>query len=120
MLDGDYYPLTPYSLAHDQWIAWQFNRPETGDGVVQALRRPDSDEATQTYRLRGLDPAAVYEVMNFDADGSTKALGADLMEKGLPVEIKAQPGAAVIVYRRQGEGRHRRPDPAGTVEQDRR
>ena len=25
---GDYYPLTPYSLGGDRWIAWQFNCPE--------------------------------------------------------------------------------------------
>lgn len=26
MLFGDYYPLTPYSLSEDAWIAWQFDR----------------------------------------------------------------------------------------------
>jgi alpha-galactosidase len=100
MLEGDYYPLTPYSLAHDQWIAWQFHRPEEGDGVVQAFRRKDCGEMAQIYRLRGLDPAAVYDVTNFDVEGSMKALGADLMEKGMPVEINDQPGAAVIMYRK--------------------
>jgi alpha-galactosidase len=101
MLEGDYYPLTPYNLALDQWIAWQFSRPETGDGVVQAFRRKDCGEAAQTYRLRGLDPAAMYEITNFDVDGSTKVSGKDLMEKGLTVEINNKPGAAVIVYRRK-------------------
>ncbi len=103
MLDGDYYPLTPYSLAHDQWIAWQFNRPEQCDGVVQAFRRPACAEASQTYRLRGLDPGAVYELENFDADGSAKMRGSDLMEKGLTVEISDTPGAAVILYRRNSQ-----------------
>ncbi len=103
MLEGDYYPLTPYSLAHDRWIAWQFNRPESGDGVVQAFRRPQCAESAQTYRLRGLDPAALYEVTNFDVEGVTQVSGTDLMEKGLTVEIKDKPGAAVIVYRQQEE-----------------
>ncbi len=103
VLEGDYYPLTPYSRASSEWMAWQFNRPESGDGVVQAFRRKDCVEAAQTYRLRGLDPAAMYKITNFDEEGSTKALGADLMEKGLPVEIKDKPGAAVITYRRQTE-----------------
>jgi alpha-galactosidase len=101
MLEGDYYPLTPYSLKSDRWIAWQFNRPEQGEGVVQAFRRKDCAEAAQTYRLRGLDPAALYEVTNFDVNGSTTMSGQDLMEKGLTVEIKDKPGAAVIVYRRK-------------------
>ena len=36
---GDYYPLTPYSLGEDCWIAWQFDRPEQGEGMIQAFRR---------------------------------------------------------------------------------
>ena len=36
---GDYYPLTPYSLANDAWIGWQFDRPEEGDGMIQVFRR---------------------------------------------------------------------------------
>jgi alpha-galactosidase len=97
---GDYYPLTPYSLKLDQWIAWQFNRPEQGDGVVQTFRRDQCETGTQTYRLRGLDPSATYELTNFDVPGTSVASGKELMEKGLPVEIKDKPGAAVIVYRR--------------------
>jgi alpha-galactosidase len=100
MLEGDYYPLSAYSLAHNQWIAWQFNRPEEGDGVVQAFRRTDCGEATQTYRLRGLDPAAVYDVTNFDSEAAAAMSGKDLMEKGLTVEINDTPGAAVMLYTR--------------------
>ena len=97
---GDYFPLTPYNLQLDQWIAWQFDRPEVGSGVVQAFRRNASQEASKTFRLDGLDPAAQYEITNFDVEGSTKASGNELMEKGLTVEIKEKPGAAVIVYQR--------------------
>jgi alpha-galactosidase len=39
MLYGDYYPLTPYNRQTDQWIAWQFNQPDQGDGMIQAFRR---------------------------------------------------------------------------------
>ena len=99
MLLGDYYPQTPYSLKSDQWIGWQFNRPEQGDGVVQAFRRAHCAEQIKTFRLRGLDPAADYEVTSFDAEGSTTVSGKELMEKGLAVEIKDKPGAAVTVYR---------------------
>lgn len=105
---GDYYPLTDHSLKPDQWIAWQFDRPESGDGMVQVFRRDQCETGAQTYRLRGLDPAAMYEVINFDVEGTTKVSGGstplttgkDLMEKGLTVEIAEKPGAAVIVYRR--------------------
>jgi len=104
MLEGDYYPLTPYSLASDQWIAWQFNRPGEGDGVVQAFRRAEAPSVRADFRLRGLDPAAMYEVTNFDVQGSTKTLGKDLMDNGLPVELKDRPGSAVIVYKTAPSG----------------
>lgn len=97
---GDYYPMTAYSLAANQWIAWQFNRPEEGDGMVQAFRRPACAEPSQTYRLRGLDPAAMYEVTNFDVKAAARVSGADMIEKGLTIKIKDRPGAAMIVYQR--------------------
>ena len=100
VLEGDYYPLTPYSRESSDWIAWQFNRPEQGDGVVQAFRRRESPYVCAAFRLRGLDPKAMYDVTNFDVAGSTKVSGKDLMEKGLTVEIADKPGAAVIVYKR--------------------
>jgi alpha-galactosidase len=95
---GDYFPLTPYSLQLEQWIAWQFHRQELGGGLVQAFRRNASQMASMTFRLNGLDPAAQYEITNFDAEGPAKASGKELMEKGLTVEIEDKPGAAVIVY----------------------
>jgi alpha-galactosidase len=105
VLEGDFYPLTPYSRASSDWIAWQFDLPEEGGGVVQAFRRAESPDVLAEFRLRGLDPAATYEVTNFDVEGSTMAFGAKLMEKGLTVEIKDKPGAAVILYQRQEDGR---------------
>jgi alpha-galactosidase len=106
---GDYYPLTPYSIAADQWIAWQFDRPEQGDGVIEAFRRDKCEEGTKTFRLRGLDPAAQYELTNFDVEGTTRVSGKELMDKGLTVAIKDQPGAAVIAYRMVGRQTGTRP-----------
>ena len=72
-------------------MAWQYDRPDAGEGMVQAFRRPDNSDTTKHFRLSGLDPAAQYEITNFDVEGSTKASGQDLMENGLTVEIKDQP-----------------------------
>ena len=95
----DYYPLTDYSTAQDSWMAWQFDRPEQGDGLVQAFRRDKCDEPVKTFSLRGLNPSAQYEVTNVDVQGSTKVTGRELIEKGLRVEIKGKPGAALITYK---------------------
>lgn len=96
---GDYYPLTPYSLELDEWIAWQFNRPEQGDALIQAFRRDICVESTMTFHLNGLNPAMQYEVTNLDAEGSVKISGKDLMEKGMTIEIKDKPGSALITLK---------------------
>jgi alpha-galactosidase len=95
---ADYYPLTPYSRELGCWIAWQFNRPEQGDGVVQAFRRPQSAEEVVRYKLRGLDPQARYAVTDLDTGQVQMLTGRELMVDGLPVAIPTQPGASVLIY----------------------
>jgi alpha-galactosidase len=95
---GDYYPLTPYSLRKDEWIAWQFDRPEYGDGVVQAFRRDMSRETSKRFRLSGIDTAARYKVTDLDAATPWTVSGRELLEKGVPVVLQARPGAAVLTY----------------------
>jgi alpha-galactosidase len=97
---GDYYPLTPYSLDTNVWMAWQFDRPEAGTGVVQAFRRDTSTVGSMRFKLRGLDAAARYELNNFDVTGSTRAVGHELMTRGLSVRLASAPGAATITYKR--------------------
>jgi len=103
MLSGDYYPLTPYSLAADTWIAWQFDRPDTGDGCVQAFRRPDAASPTLTVRLRGLDEFRSYRVDDFDRPGSIAKpseeprTGRQLMTEGITIELERR-GSAVLRY----------------------
>jgi alpha-galactosidase len=99
---GDYYPLTPYSMAQRDWMAWQFDRPEEGRGVVQAFRRAQSTQQARRLPLRGLDPRATYVVRDFDAlDKATEASGSDLIKEGLSVSIRGQPGAVIFTYQRK-------------------
>jgi alpha-galactosidase len=97
---GDYYPRSEYSLAGDAWIAWQFNRPETGEGVLQAFRRSTAAAASRRFTLRGLDPAATYALKNFDDATPTHMTGRELMTGGLVIQLDAPPAAATIAYRR--------------------
>jgi alpha-galactosidase len=110
---GDYYPLLPCSSDADcttgasnersaafEWAAWQFNRPEQGDGMVQAFRRDKNNDLMKDMRLRGLDPTATYEVTDLDGGPPNRISGRDLMQKGLHVEIAGKPGAAIITYKR--------------------
>ena len=100
---GDYYPLVPYNMDQSIWTAWQFDRPDLGEGMIQAFRRPDSIYESIRVRPRGLEPDAVYEIANLDRNGSEKKSGRDLMEAGLVVEIASQPGSAVVTYKKTGE-----------------
>jgi alpha-galactosidase len=99
---GDYYPLTPYNRDDTKWLAWQFDRPDLGEGMVQAFRRGNSPDGTAEYRLRGLDPKAVYELTNPDVAGTTETSGRELLDIGLSITVKDQPGAAVIIYKKKG------------------
>ncbi len=100
LMFGDYFPLTPYSLDRGQWIAWQFHRPEQDDGLLQAFRRDKCEEPASVWRLCGLNPAAHYEVTDFDLGHLGIRSGKELMETGLRVAIPGRPGAALIVYKR--------------------
>jgi alpha-galactosidase len=97
----DYYPLTPYSLDEDVWMAWQFDSPESGEGLVQAFRRKENAEKSVQFKLRGLDEHTVYTVVNLDVSGSIEVTGRDLMNDGLAVVVAEQPGAAFVTYRKK-------------------
>ncbi len=101
---GDFYPLTPYSLDNGAWMGWQFDRPESGEGMVQAFRRAGSIYRAVDLVLHGLDRAAHYAVTDLDApDKPREMTGDDLLDKGLPVEIAARPGARIFTYKRIGK-----------------
>ncbi len=97
---GDYYPLTPYSLDDTVWIAWQFDCPERGEGMVQAFRRAQSPYDSACVSLHGLEPGAIYTLTNVDAAGSTEAIGRELLEPGLIIVMKDKPASTVIIYRK--------------------
>ena len=101
---GDYYPLTPYSLENTAWIAWQFDRPEVGEGMVQVFRRAASIYRAVDMVLRGLDRDARYRITDLDApDKPREMTGADLLGNGLPVEIATRPGSVTYTYKRMGQ-----------------
>ncbi len=99
---GDYYPLTPYNLDPTLWIAWQFDLPEKGEGIVQVFRRHQSVYETARFKLSGLDENARYLLTDVDEDGAaTEMTGHELMLDGLPVSVSQPPGDKVILYRKQ-------------------
>jgi len=95
---GDYHPLTPYSITADSWIAWQFNRPELGRGIIQAYRRQDCVYESARFKLVGLDANKTYKVRNMDSDRPDEFSGRELMEHGVLVSIQDRPGSAWFIF----------------------
>jgi alpha-galactosidase len=101
LLLGDFYPLTPYGLADDVWLAWQSDRPETGKGCVQAFRRAACPQGSLTVSLRGLEPNATYTVTDLDRQTSQEVKGSSLAS-GFALEAPEKPAARILVYERRG------------------
>ena len=102
---GDFYPLTPYSLDRGDWIGWQFDRPETGEGMVQVFRREGSIYRSADIVLRGLDRSARYTVTDLDAPDQPRVMtGGELIDQGISVEIGSRPGSALFTYARTDRG----------------
>ena len=98
---GDFWPLTPYSLENNVWIAWQFDCPEEGEGVVQAFRRAEQ-------RLR-VGPAETPRIgperrLHLDESRCRRYYRSDrprTARKGLLVVLKEKPAAAIITYKKK-------------------
>jgi alpha-galactosidase len=97
---GDYYPLTGYSQARDVWMAYQLDLPESGEGLVVALRRPESPYETARLKLHGLEAGAQYEITNLDTNQKQTLAGQTLLTDGAEVSLKSCPGSALLTYRR--------------------
>lgn len=96
---GDYFPLTPYSKATDVWIAWEFVRPEQGDGMIQAFRREMSTSRDVRLVLHGLKPDAHYEFTELDTAKTVSATGKELMTDGLHLAAAAPRTALIVTFK---------------------
>ena len=96
---GDFYPLTPYTLDDDLWMGWQFHRPDTGEGMVQCFRRARSPYVSACFKLKGLDPDAMYCVTDLNSGVLAERRGRDLMETGLSISLADTSSAGVFSYR---------------------
>ncbi|MBM3216864.1 alpha-galactosidase [Candidatus Poribacteria bacterium] len=99
---GDFYPLTEHSTADDVWMAYQFHRDDLDEGMVFAFRRQDSGTSSIRLSLRGLDPAATYEV-EID-DEVTTATGAELARLDIAID---EPRGSALVHYFESQGRAR-------------
>ncbi len=97
---GDFYPLLSFSLAADAWAAWQYDRPDLGEGMVVAFRRHESPFPVWEAKLQALAPEAVYELCSWDDHSRRRLAGGALMTAGFSVTVGDRPGSALFTYKR--------------------
>jgi alpha-galactosidase len=96
---GDYYPLTDITVDERAWSGWEFYRPDLRGGFAVFFRRPRSQQSALETGLRGLDPAASYDVTfakSYQVTDKRRMTGEQLMH--LRVEIDSKPGSLLIRY----------------------
>ncbi|MCL5073034.1 MAG: alpha-galactosidase [Actinobacteria bacterium] len=96
---GDFWPLTPYSLSKDCWIAWQFDREDLGKGAVYAFRRSNLAKNKIKLFLKGIREELRYEIKFVDTDTTRIFIGKELAERGLEVNENKAPVSVLITYK---------------------
>ena len=94
---GDFYPLTPWGLAPDQWAAWQLHRPDLEAGIILAFRRAESPYSQLQAPLRGIRAEQTYAVALIGEDGKPTQrtlTGAELAALELRID---KPHASLLV-----------------------
>jgi alpha-galactosidase len=99
ILHGDYYPHTPFQHSDREWVAWQFDRPETGCGLIQGVRFPASPQETIKIHLQGVRVDATYFFENAETGETRDISGEDLVHAGFIFALPARSGA-IWFYRR--------------------
>lgn len=93
---GDVYPLTPITTNEKDWLSYQCDRHDLGEGMVMALRRklaPDS----LTVKLQGLNPAKSYELEDLDTERKQLVSGQDLAS-GLRLVLATPQASTLLIY----------------------
>jgi alpha-galactosidase len=103
ILEGDYYPLTPYHRSPDQWVARQFDRPEEGRGFIQGIRLPAAVPDTLTVYPRGLQAEAVYHIENPETGETRDLTGAALQQQGFAITLPKRAGAVWVYQKMNGK-----------------
>ena len=104
LLNGDYYPLTPFHHSAEKWVAWQFDRPEKGHGLVQGIRLPEAPEESVTIHLKSICPDSAYFLENAETGERKDILGADLIRDGFTFTLSKRSGAIWFYRRKTGQG----------------
>jgi len=95
---GDFYPLLTVPKDQSVWVAWQYDRPDLGEGMAMAFRRQSSPYTKASLELRTIDPKAKYEVEWVDRKKKQVVSGKEL--QALEIEIGQKEQSVLVVYKK--------------------
>lgn len=101
ILYGDYYPHTPFHRSASRWVAWQFDCPETGRGLLQGIRFPTSPSEALTVHPEAVHPGSTYSFENSETAETREVSGEELIRNGFTFALPARSGAIWFYSRRQ-------------------
>ena len=96
---GDFYPLFDQTDSMKYWAAYQFHRPDLNSGIILVFRKQGSPIEKVCFNLHGLVATTSYVLEDADSKVVITLSGQELMEKGLPIEIKAKRGSRLFFLR---------------------
>lgn len=77
----------------------QFDRPSSGDGIIEVFRRENSPYETAIFELKGIDKESNYKFMDLDG-GEFTISGSEIIEKGLKLTVTEERKAKIYSYRK--------------------
>jgi len=95
---GDVYPLTPITTDEKDWLSYQCDRPDLGEGMVMAFRRKFAVADSLTVKLQGLKLAKTYEVENVDS-GKKQLVTSKELAAGLHLSLPNPQSSTSLIYR---------------------
>ena len=95
---GDLYMLTKPIKDEYSWCASQWDRPESGDGMIQIFRREKSPYINASFTLEKIDRTKKYHFTDLDG-GEFVIDGETLSDKGFCVTVNEKRCAKIYLYR---------------------
>ena len=101
-LYGDFIPLLPYSRDPREWLMWQLDSPNDGDGVILAIAREGSVYKSALAVPLFIDENAQYEIKEIKElkYGEPVVTTGEKLSKGYLLSSDTLPQAMMIYYRK--------------------
>lgn len=100
---GDFYPLTDCTISHADWMAYQLDRPDLGEGMILVYRRQEAAQDRHTFYLQGLAGDVRYDLEDADAGLCGAMSGEELRNGELAVHVPDMPGSRILFYRKASD-----------------